>query len=318
MAAVRIFMVAVAVAAVGCSGAPQVPINDAGVVPVEVDSGIVPVDAGGFNTQDPMWVSVETTSPESYVAGDKLTPACALVDGFGDLHPVPDFVDVVYHVLPEGAVVRDLLTGNLVVTKTGAASVACEVPSVGLVDTSPAAYRVSMGTIMEATVVAPATVTAGVAAGLGCEVVDEYGNSEVIFDAAFEAPTATVVLGNEVTWEGAGTQPVTCSVPGAIVHAGVVTVSPGDIVRVHILPGVAEYWYSACLGGTYPYTLVANDVYANVVETTFVFTADLGALVVGSNVTFNTTGNTVLRATAPNGVEDVVIVRVYAVADCPF
>jgi hypothetical protein len=156
--------------------------------------------------------------------------------------------------------------------KAGPYHVACAVPSVPLLDATPALVHVEPGPPHTVETILPpdkqgqplVQVIAGTAVDVTCTALDQYDNAIVDgFSLAVDPPGQAAPQGLHFLAHKAGTWQIACQVAGVADTTPAVLVVVADVPR-HLFtvldPGTIEAGHAAGL------TCVANDAYGNVVE----------------------------------------------------
>ena len=182
-----------------------------------VDADADAADAPPFPT---VIAAVETRlSTDAVRAGDSVFVSCDALNTEGELVLMPSGVSLSYAYAPDASLVRGEGEGEFVGRRVGDATIACRVPSLGLVDDTPADLRIVPG--LPYTIVteldAP-IVTAGEPVEAACTAYDVFGN--LVPDAPLEllaAPFGEAVnlFGLRAVIERAGQYTMTCSIEGA-------------------------------------------------------------------------------------------------------
>ena len=123
-------------------------------------------------------VAVETrVSATGLRAGDSVFVSCDAIDEDGELVAWPDGVTENWLIAPDAGLVPGEADDELIAAQAGNASIACMVPQLSLIDTTPVDLVITPGdpfTII--TEVDRITMTAGDTATVSCSAYDEYGN----------------------------------------------------------------------------------------------------------------------------------------------
>ncbi len=163
-------------------------------------------------------VAVETVlASDTVAAGTPVSVDCQLLDADGNQVATPDGADPKLIYSPEQSFIeQDPM--SLVPTVAGQATVACQFPSLSLVDDTPAVLNIEPGqphTVV--TTLDTNIVTAGDSATATCAVFDAYGNKVEGADTTVNVDTSGAgidVNDHTVTITQAGVHTITCSADG--------------------------------------------------------------------------------------------------------
>jgi hypothetical protein len=123
-------------------------------------------------------VAVETRVSSSLLqAGDSVFVSCDAIDDEGELVAFPEEVTETWLIAPDAGLIDGEGDDELIAAQAGNASIACMIPQLGLVDTTPVDVIITPGdpfTVI--TEVDSLTMTAGDTATVFCSAYDEFGN----------------------------------------------------------------------------------------------------------------------------------------------
>jgi hypothetical protein len=190
----------------------------------------------------PVATSVETSlSLQQVQAGDPVQIHCQAMDEQGEpiLWPEEEAPSPVVSVTPQASVGQGEDALSIVPTSAGQVSVTCSLPSLGLIDSSPATLEVLPGAVHTViTSLSHHQVGAGAEVTAECQGYDAWANPVPLPDAEIQ----TDAVGAGLTVEGsllrtrrAGVFTVTCQAPGAQeVIADTLEVSPGPVANFNL------------------------------------------------------------------------------------
>ena len=236
-------------------------------VAVSDDVGTTPIPDFAF---PPIPRDVDTQVVSPVRAGDELNVTCRLLDDEGvvvDPQTPPEFTVAVF---PRDSFVES--GGIFTAIRTGAATVRCAAPELGLVDQSPAELEILPGPPHTSIIdVSSHQVTAGDTVSATCRFLDEWGNDA---DPATDMldPELSVtpsgggidVAGFDATITVADVYTMSCFVPGLTVEQQVaVEVVPG--LPAQIVASAVPNQPVFALGQVVSTSWVVSDQYGNVI-----------------------------------------------------
>ncbi|MCB9506831.1 MAG: hypothetical protein H6698_02365 [Myxococcales bacterium] len=214
-------------------------------------------------------VAVDTRLSATAVrAGQAVFASCDAIDADGQIVAIPEGVSVSYVIAPAAAL--EVVSGNeLRALQAGNASVSCAIPSLSLIDDTPADLAIRPGapyTVLTET--DRVALTAGEQVQVTCTAYDEQGN--YIPDAELEVLVdpfgdGVEVFDDRVIIERAGLYEITCSADGAPdLISELIEVAPGlpAALAVGITPDRGIY----TIGDVVSLTWTVTDEYGNLVE----------------------------------------------------
>ncbi len=138
----------------------------------------VPPDLNDIVDFPTVIVAVETRVSASLLrAGDSVFVSCDAIDDEGELVAFPEGVTENWLIAPDAGLIDGEGDDELIAAQAGNASIACMIPQLGLVDTTPVDVIITPGdpfTVI--TEVDTLTMTAGDTATVSCSAYDEFGN----------------------------------------------------------------------------------------------------------------------------------------------
>ncbi len=224
---------------------------------------------GAINFPDVI-VAVETRlSAREVEAGSSVYVRCDAIDEDGEIVPLPEEATVSWVVAPSNSMIRGDEPAEFIAARAGAATVACTLPSLSLIDDTPADLTIRPGpphTILtqldQLVIVAGETVTAS------CEAYDVMGNfipdaeMEILLDPFGDGVS---IFDTRIIITRSGLYDVTCSADGAEVLVGelleVTPSLPADLA-VGVTPDRAIYG----IGDVVSLIWTVTDEYGNLVE----------------------------------------------------
>lgn len=233
------------------------------------DTGDVMPDLADVVEFPTVIVAVETRlSTPRVAAGDSVFVACDAIDEDGDIVTFEEGVVETWIVAPDDSLIAGDGDDELIAARAGNASVSCVIPSLSLIDATPADVVIDPGAPY--TIITEAddlTVRAGEQIDVTCTAYDRFGNYvpdaelEVLVDPFGEG---VEVYDTRVFITRMGLATLTCSAPGAVeliselveVQAGL----PADLA-VGLNPDRAVY----TIGDVVSLTWTVTDEYGNVI-----------------------------------------------------
>jgi hypothetical protein len=166
-------------------------------------------------------VAVETRLSASTVrAGDSVFVACDGLDAAGNRVRLPDDTTITFVVAPSDSMLPGDAVGEFIGRRVGNATLACRLPTLGLIDDTPEDIAIVPGVPYTITTALDRVVmTAGESVSASCRAFDVFGNE--VTDASFRlVPTpfgeGVNVFGTRAVIERAGQYEMACSLEGAV------------------------------------------------------------------------------------------------------
>lgn len=199
---------------------------DAG--PPDSDAAAESTDATDGSQPPPVEYPVVPASVDTRLSASRTTAGttiyvdCQARDSEGDLMDLPDDIERRFVVTPSaafGARPPGSVGNDLTPIVAGEAAVGCSLPTMGLVDASPAPLLVLPGRpALVVTSLPQYVIDAGASVVAGCEVFDAWGNAVTEFSARVRTDPfgdGVAVTGLRATFSRAGLYEVACDVDGA-------------------------------------------------------------------------------------------------------
>lgn len=251
---------------VGEDVAPDIDTSDA---TEDAEVGDVPPDIEDVVDFPTVIVAVETRlSASSVAAGESVFVACDAIDEDGEIVTFEEGVVESWIVAPDDSLVPGDSDDELIAARAGNASVSCVIPSLSLIDATPADLTITPGTpytiITEADTL---TIRAGEQVNVTCTAYDQFGNyvpdpeMEVLVDPFGDG---VQVFDTRIVITRAGLVTLTCSADGAVeLISELIEVQPGlpASLAVGLEPDRALY----TIGDVVSLTWTISDAYGNLI-----------------------------------------------------